>query len=344
MRALVLSAWKTRPELVELPDPEPGPGEVVLKIGGAGCCHSDVHLYNEFEAGVVPWNPPFVLGHENAGWVHALGAGVKSVDEGAAYLVYGPTGCGLCPPCLEGFETYCERAAELPAAVGLGRDGGMAEFMTVPARHLVPIGDLDPALAAPLADAGLTPYHAIKRALPYLGVGGSYALAIGLGGLGQVGVQILKALTGAVVIAVDAKPEALTLATENAADHVVAAGADAAAQVRELTGGRGCDAVFDFVGATPTMELAVASAKHRSAVTIVGIGGGSVAVSFFTVPYECNLATTYWGSLPELTEVVAMARCGQIRPSIQRFGLDQAGEAYRQLEEGALTARAVVVP
>lgn len=343
MRALMLPAWKTRPELVEIPDPEPRPGEVVLKIGGAGCCHSDVHLYNEFEAGVVPWNPPFVLGHENAGWVHAIGAGVDGVEEGAAYLVYGPTGCGLCPPCLEGFETYCEKAAELPAAVGLGRDGGMAEFMTVPARHLVPIGDLDPALAAPLADAGLTPYHAIKRALPYLGAG-SHALAIGLGGLGQVGVQILKALTGAVVIAVDAKPEAFDLAAANGADHVVAAGPDAAAQVRDLTGGRGCDAVFDFVGADPTMALAVASAKHRSSVSIVGIGGGSIAVSFFTVPYECNLATTYWGSLPELAEVVTMARRGQIRPSIERFGLDQALDAYRRLEDGTLTARAVVIP
>ncbi len=343
MRAVLLQQWKTDPVLTQVPQPEPGPGEVLLKVAGSGCCHSDVHLYAEFEAGAVPWNPPFVLGHESAGHVHGVGPGVTGIEEGAAYLVYGPTGCGLCPPCLEGMETYCDNALGRPAAVGLGADGGMADYMVVPARHLVPIGDLDPVMAAPLADAGLTPYHAVKRALPYLGAG-SNALVIGLGGLGAVGVQVLEALTGAMVIGVDPKETARTAALASGADHVLAPGDDTAEQVRELTAGEGCHAVFDFVGATPTMQLAVASARHRSAVSVVGIGGGEHTVSFFSVPYECNFATTYWGSLPELTEVVRMAQRGQISVAVERHSLDDAVAAYKKLEAGEVVGRAVVVP
>lgn len=343
MRALMLERWKADPAFADIPVPEPGPGEVLLRIGGAGCCHSDVHLYTEFEPGMVTWSPPFVLGHENAGWVEQLGAGVQGVDVGSAYLVYGPTGCGLCPPCLEGFETYCERAAELPAAVGLGRDGGMAEYMTVPARHLIPIGDLDPGEVAPLADAGLTPYHAIKRALPYLGAG-STALAIGLGGLGAMSVQILKAISGANVIGVDGKAEARELAASFGADHVLAAGDDVADQVRELTNGRGCDAVFDFVGITSTIELGVAAARQRSSLTVVGVAGQPYSWSFFTVPYEMNLSSTYWGSVPELSEVIALAQRGQIRTTVERYPLDQALDAYKKLERGEVVGRAVVVP
>ena len=112
--------------------------------------------------------------------------------------------------CAQGLDTYCENAASNPAlAVGLGRDGGMAEYVLVPANHLVPLGDADPVDAAPLSDAALTPYHAIKQALPNLAGGGKFALVVGLGGLGQIAVQILKALTGATIIATDSKPEAM---------------------------------------------------------------------------------------------------------------------------------------
>src|SRR5690606_32232660 len=163
------------------------PGEVLIKVGGAGACHSDVHLMDEFDAGVVPWNPPFTLGHENAGWVETLGAGVTGLEVGQPVAVYGPWGCGTCSRCLLGVETYCENvmAAPVPGGGGgLGLDGGMAEYMLVKSsRFLVPLPDgLDPVHAAPLTDAGLTPYHAIKRSLPLL-TPDSTAVVIGVGGL-----------------------------------------------------------------------------------------------------------------------------------------------------------------
>jgi alcohol dehydrogenase, propanol-preferring len=345
MRAVVFENWKNFPALREVDRPVPGPGEVLLKVAGAGACHSDVAVYKDFDAGVpgaVP--PPFILGHENSGWVEETGPGVEGFAAGDAYLVYGPIGCGRCRACSRGQDTYCENAASMPyLGTGLGRDGGMAEYLTVPARNLVPLGDADPVAAAPLADAGLTPYHAIKQALPHLNGGGRSALVIGLGGLGQIAVQILKALTGATVIATDMKQEAMQRAEANGA-VVVAGGEGQAERIRQLTGGRGVDAAFDFVGAAPTIATAAASMAQGSRLTVVGIAGGSYAWSFFTTPYESTITNTYWGTIEDLHEVVAMYRAGQITPEIERFSLDDAPEAYRRLESGQLSGRAVVVP
>ena len=170
MRALQLTAWKSPPALREVPDPEPGPGQVVVRIAAAGACHSDLHLMHDFDAGLLPFALPFTLGHENAGFVEAVGAGVDHVSPGEPVAVYGAWGCGRCHRCHLGAENYCQRAAQLDGAgAGLGCDGGMAPLMLVPqARWLVPLGDLDPVEAAPLTDAALTPYHAIKRSLHLL--------------------------------------------------------------------------------------------------------------------------------------------------------------------------------
>lgn len=345
MRAVVFTGYQQFPELKEVPTPEPGPGEVLLKVAGSGACHSDVGLFHEFESdpnGLL--TPPFVLGHEASGWVEAVGEGVTGFEQGDAYLVYGPIGCGRCRACSRGQDTYCADPQSVGyAATGLGRDGGMAEYMTAPARNLIPLGDADPVAAAPLADAGLTPYHAIKRALPHLAGGGRYALAIGLGGLGLIGVQILKALTGATVIATDMKQEAMQQA-ERLGAVTVPGGEDQAEKIREITGGRGVDAVFDFVGVDPTLELAGKVVAQLGSITIVGIGGGTLPVNFFTMPYEVNTSTTYWGTIEDLHDVVAMYRAGQIVPDIERYSLDDALEAYAKLRDGELSARAVIVP
>jgi alcohol dehydrogenase, propanol-preferring len=165
MPAVRLLRWRSEPELVAVPVPEPGPGEVLLKVEAAGLCHSDLHLM-EWPAGTVPYTLPFTLGHETAGTVVAFGPGAHRVSPGDRVLVYARWGCGTCWPCLQGMENLCETAAgELGGhGGGVGRDGGLAEYMVVPsARYLVPIGDLDPVAAAPLTDAALTSYHAIKR-------------------------------------------------------------------------------------------------------------------------------------------------------------------------------------
>jgi alcohol dehydrogenase, propanol-preferring len=345
MRALVFENWKTFPVLKDVDRPKPGPGEVLLKVAGAGACHSDVAIYKEFDAGMPgAQQPGFILGHETSGWVEELGEGVSGIGLGEACLVYGPVGCGRCRACSRGQDTYCENAAEMPyPGIGLGRHGGMAEYVAVPARNLVPLGDADPVAAAPLADAALTPYHAIKQALPHLAGGGRYALVIGLGVLGQMAVQILTALTGATVIAIDRKEEAMRKA-ETYGAVTVPAGAGQPGWIRELTGGRGVDAAFDFVGSSPTIAAAASVMAQGSRLTVVGIEGGSYEWSFFSTPYESVITNTYWGTLEDLHEIAALYKAGKIVPEIERFTLEEALEAYRRLEAGTLLARAVVVP
>lgn len=345
MRALRMVDWQHPPEFQEVPDPEPGPGEVVVRVGGAGVCHSDLHLCYEFPAGAFPWGPPFTLGHENAGWVEALGPGTRGVEVGEPVAVYGPWGCGRCPRCVRGTENYCERQAEIGRlGGGIGTDGGMAARMLVPdARYLVSLGDLDPVEAAPLTDAGLTSYHAIKRSRSLLRPG-STAVVIGVGGLGHMAVQILEVLTPAAIVAVDRDEGALALAAEVGAGHQVLVGPDAADEIRAITAGRGADVVLDIVGSDETLALGAQVGRSLGHLTLVGLAGGSLPVGFFTVPYELSVASTYWGSIPELQEVIALARAGRIRAHVERFSLDDALLAYERLRAGDLRGRAVIVP
>jgi alcohol dehydrogenase, propanol-preferring len=345
MRALRLNDWQTPPSLEDVPVPEPGPGQVLVRIEGAGACHSDLHLMEDFEPGALPVDPPFTLGHENAGRVEATGAGVERLDEGTPVAVYGPWGCGRCHRCRRGMENYCERQQEVGAmGGGLGLDGGMAEFLLVPdARLLVPLDGLDPVEAAPLTDAGLTPYHAIKRSLNKLGPG-STTVVIGIGGLGHMAVQILDALCGTQIVAVDTREEALELATEIGAHHTVTAGDQAADEIREISKGLGADLVLDMVGADATLQLAAEVVRAQSDLTVVGIGGGTLEFGFFALPYEASLATTYWGSITELMEVLELARQGRVGAKIRRYSLDDAAQAYEDLKRGDVEGRAVIVP
>jgi propanol-preferring alcohol dehydrogenase len=343
MRALVLPKWQAAPELREVAVPEPGPGDVLVRVAGAGACHSDLHLM-EFPPGALPFDPPFTLGHENTGWVEALGPGASALPVGEAVAIYGPWGCGACRTCRLGAENYCERAAELVVmAPGIGRDGGMAEYVCVPERLLIPLQGLDPVEAAPLTDAALTPYHAVKRSLPLLRPG-STAVVIGAGGLGHMAIQILRALTPARVVAVDTSPQKLAQARELGADDAIAPGDDAVARIRDATGGLGAEVVIDVVGSDDTLALAVASARVWGHLTIVGLGGGTLPVSFFGVPYECSIATTYWGTHGELREVLALARAGRLHVNVERFPLERAIEAYDRLRAGTIAGRAVVTP
>lgn len=347
MKALRLESWKSSPVMREVPRPEPGPGEVLVQMGGAGACHSDLHLMDEFTDGVLPWGPPFTLGHENAGWVYALGAGVRGLEPGQPVAVVGAWGCGACPRCLAGLETYCDRPDLAPApggGGGLGLDGGMADFLLVQsARHVVPLPDgLTPADAAPLTDAGLTPYHAVRRSREKLGPG-SVAVVIGVGGLGHLAVQILRATTAAVVVAVDARESARDLAMRVGADLALAPGDDLVAQIREAGHGFGADVVLDMVGTDETLRTAAAAARQLADITLVGLGGGTLPFSFFSVPYEVSVQTTYWGNRAELVEVLDLAARGHLRPEVTRFTLDRAVQAYDRLRQGDIAGRAVVV-
>ncbi|HET9692066.1 MAG TPA: alcohol dehydrogenase catalytic domain-containing protein [Acidimicrobiales bacterium] len=347
MRAVRLVDWQRDPEVVEVPEPEPGPGQVVVKVGGAGACHSDLHLLHDLPAGLLPWTPPFTLGHENAGWVHALGEGVEGVEVGQPVAVHGAWGCGHCQRCATGADNMCEDPAGAPVPSGgggLGLDGGMAELLLVPsARHLVELPDgLAPVDAAPLTDAGLTPYHAVRRSLPKLGPTAT-AVVIGVGGLGHLAVQILKATTSARVVAVDTREAALGLASRCGADAVHLAG-EAPAAVAAATKGRGAEVVLDLVGSDATLAMAAGMVRPLGDLTLVGIAGGSHPFSYVTVPREASLQSTYWGSRTELAEVLELGARGLLRPTTTVTDLDGAPAAYRAMAAGEVDGRVVVVP
>ncbi len=332
------------PEVVEIDTPEPGPGQIRLKVTAAGLCHSDWFLM-DLPAEQYIYGLPLTLGHEGAGTVDKLGEGVEGIELGGSYAIYGPWGCGQCHACSQGRENYCPNAAALGIAPpGLGAPGAMAEYVIVDdARHLVPLGDLDPVATVSLTDAGLTPYHAIRSAAAKL-YPGATAVVIGAGGLGHVAIQILRAVSSATVIVVDLNEDKLALAREVGAHHTVISGPETVAEIKRLTGEAGAETVFDFVGVQQTIDTARAVVAMDGFVHIVGIGGGTMQTGFFATPFGAAVRAPYWGSRSELIEVLDLARAGDVEVHVERYGIEDAVEAYAKLHAGTVRGRAVVVP
>jgi propanol-preferring alcohol dehydrogenase len=280
--------------------------------------------------------------------IDSIGAGVSRFREGDPVAVYGAWGCGECGKCKAGFETYCDDPAKAPipgGGGGLGLDGGMAEYMLIPFERLLldlPEG-LKPIDAAPLTDAALTPYHAIRRSWAKL-TPEAFIVIIGIGGLGHMAVQIAKATTGATIIAIDSRSEALELANSLGAKYTFKVGDEIQSKVKDLTGGHGAEVVLDFVGNKQTMALGASLCRVLGDFTIVGIAGGALPFSFFSVPYETSLQTTYWGGRVELAEVLDLAAHHLISPKISKFTLEEAPQVYLDLAAGKIEGRAVIVP
>lgn len=348
MKALQLVEWQKDPEIREVPVPEPGVGEILVKVGGAGACHSDLHVM-EFPEGTMPYTLPFTLGHENAGWIEKLGPGVEGYSEGDPVAVYGPWGCGQCYFCRQGVEIYCkhlytEKINGGACGPGLGLNGGMAPYMLVKSsRFLVPLETIAPKEAAPLTDAALTPYHAIKMTLDVL-LPHTTAVVIGVGGLGQMAVQILRAMTSARIIAVDVSEDKLKRVSKMGADITFISDSDTPAKIADLTEGLGAEVVLDMVGVDPTMNLASQIAKRTGYLVIVGAGGGTLPVSFFTIPNECKVVVPMWGSLPDLVEVLSLAERGKIKGNNTYHPLEDAPKVYEAMRKGELAGRAVILP
>src|SRR5713101_8452002 len=247
------------PEFQDIPKPVAGSGQLLIKIGACGLCHTDLGTVRRRTT--VEWAntpPPFTMGHEVAGWIEEIGQGVIGFKVGEPVAVVPLWGsCGHCPPCRRGEENFCYYVPCMIGA-GVGFDGGLAEYMVTEARYAVPLGDLDPIVAAPLTDAGLTTYTAMKPALPSL-VPGTTAAVIGVGGLGLLAVQMLRALCGARVIALEKDEKHLALANTYGADVAIASDATSAERIRELTSGVGAAFVLDCVGAETTLRLGVDS-------------------------------------------------------------------------------------
>ena len=345
MKAYRLVEWERPPELTEAPVPAPGPGQIVVAVAGNGLCHSDVTM-SAMPGAIgehLGWSVPFTLGHEIAGHVAALGAGVSGFAEGDAVAAISPRSCGSCRWCVRGDDNNCPQSF---VGRGYGMDGGLASHVLVhSARELVPLGSLDPLRAGPLTDAGATSYHALRRALPRIHPGGTVVI-IGVGGLGAFALQHALVLTGARVVAVDPSPARRDYARELGAHEVLdGVGPTTAAQILAIEPD-GADAVLDFVGEDLTIDQGLRAVARGGAFGLVGAGQGRLATGswFERLPRDGEVFTFQAPTIADTREVIGLARTGQLRLDVDVFPLSRVEEAYAAMEAGTLRGRAVVVP
>lgn len=341
MRAVRVHEYHQDPRLDDVPEPTlQGPLDVVVRIGGAGVCRTDLHIVNGDWAEAMSPSLPYVLGHENAGWVHAIGDGVSNVAVGDTVILHPQPSCGLCLPCRAGTDMQCENGF-FP---GLSdHDGGMAEYVRTTARACVKLDpSTDPADVAALADAGLTAYHAVRKAVPLLPPG-TTAVVQGAGGLGHIGVQCLRALTATRIVVVDKNPDALTLAGKLGADKTVAADGSHVEAVRDLTGG-GAHVVLDFVAEQGAEQDAWAMTRPAGSLFVIGYGGRLVIPTLDFVAGEKNVVGNIVGTYTDLAELMVLAQAGHVTLHTQRYQLDDALQALSDLEAGRVRGRAILVP
>lgn len=342
MKAARLHAYgDDRLHLDEVPDPTiEGPFDVIVRIGGAGVCRTDLHVMEGIWRGIQDPRLPYTLGHENAGWVAEVGSAVGSVCAGDAVIVHPLMTDGVCPACRRGEDMHCDHA-QFP---GLNVDGGFAQYLKTVERSIFKLDEgLAPKEVAPYADAGLTAYRAVKRAVELLPPGSS-CVAIGLGGLGHVGVQCLRAMCSAEIIVVDVSDEALQMAGRLGADHVVKAGGDAVAQVRELTAGKGVQVVLDFVGEQGTTRQGPSMLATGGTYFVVGYGGRIDLPAIEMISREIRVVGSLVGSYTELSELMALAARGKVKLETHEYLFDDVNGALADLRNGRLHGRGVLVP
>jgi len=333
---------KDQVELRELPDPEPGPGEVRIRVAANGLCHSDVGAVEN--ADVAPFLVPRTLGHETTGWVDLLGSGVQGVEVGAPVGVYSLRSCYSCDECLSWQVNLCRR--RFPPALGFNTDGGLADHMVVPADNLVALGDADPVHAAPLMDAGITSYRGVRLVRDRLRPG-ARVVVIGVGGLGHIAVQIAKATSAAEVIAVDIDDERLALAGKLGADHAVRVDDGAVERIREWCHGLGADAVLDFVGAEQTLALGRDVVATGGRIVIIGLAGGTLPVAALSgqaLPHGVDVSVSIYGSRQDVREVSLLMAAGHVEVTSTTYPLDRVATAWEDLVAGRVLGRAIVVP
>lgn len=319
MRAVVLDEVNQPLRVVENhPEPPVGDGETIIEVTACGVCGSDLHVVD----GDFPSPLPMVLGHEVTGVHEQLGP----------VMVYAPWGCRNCPQCADGLEQICPEATE----AGLFTDGGYAERMRIPdPSYLSPLGDLDPINAAPLACGGLTAYRAVKQGVDTLRARGKNGrvMVIGAGGLGQYAIRYLRLLTEAQVAAVDLAADKQASALEIGAHEGLGPNDDLGH----------ADVVLDFIGAEATLTTAAQVVKRQGLVAVVGLFGGRIPFGLGAVPHEARFMSSFWGSRPELDELLAFAhREPSIVQPVESLPLDQAQIAHDRLRNGDLKGRLVL--
>ncbi|MEU6251442.1 NAD(P)-dependent alcohol dehydrogenase [Streptomyces sp. NPDC047043] len=341
MKAVRLHGYDRRPELDEVPEPVlSGPLDVIVKIGGAGVCRTDLHIIEgqwQTKSGVTL---PYVQGHENAGWIAEIGSAVTGLSAGDPVILHPLATCGLCGACRRGDDVHCAASA-FP---GIDSDGGFAEYLRTNARAVVPLDPgLAPADVAALADAGLTAYHAAKKAARSLSPGAK-AVVIGAGGLGHIGIQVLRALTPAELIVVDRSAEALKLAEQLGAHHTVVADGGQVQQVADLTDGQGAEAVLDFVGEGGALEDGVRMLRRAGDYYVIGYGGTLSVPTIDIISTEINFVGNLVGSYTDLVELMDLAARGLVTLHTVTYPLADFGRALDDLDQGRVRGRAVLVP
>ena len=341
MKAVRLHSYHQKPIVEEVPEPKiSGPLDVIVRIGGAGVCRTDLHILEGQWADAMAPNLPYILGHENAGWVHEIGSAVTNVKVGDTVILHPTPTCGLCRACRGGQDMHCE-ASTFP---GLGVDGGMAELLLTSARACV---KLDPSTrpqdVAALADAGITAYHAVRKALPLL-YPGTTCVLIGAGGLGHIGIQCLAALTATRIVVVDRNRDALALAEQLGAHHSVVADGGQVAAVQELTDGQGADVVLDFVAEQGAEQDGFAMTRAGGSYYVIGYGGKLEIPTLDIISTERNIVGNIVGTYNELAELMVLAQTGKVTLHTSTYPLDAAVEALADLDAGNVRGRAILVP
>ena len=341
MKAVRLHAYHQLPVVEDVPEPAvKGPFDVLVRVGGAGVCRTDLHIIEGQWAAAMGVALPYTLGHENAGWVHEVGSAVSSVAVGDTVILHPTPTCGLCRACRAGDDMHCVNSS-FP---GLSGDGGMAELLLTSERACV---KLDPATqpkdVAALADAGITAYHAVRKAVPLL-YPGTTCVVIGAGGLGHIGIQCLAALTATRIVVVDRNPEALKLAEQIGAQETVVADGRQVEAVKDLTGGRGAEVVLDFVAEQGAEADGFAMTAPAGSYFVIGYGGTLQIPTLDIISTERNIVGNIVGTYNELAELMVLAQAGRVTLHTRTYPLDAAVDAVQDLDAGRVRGRAILVP
>ncbi len=341
MKAVRLHSYHKQPVIEEVPEPKvSGPLDVVVKIGGAGVCRTDLHIIDGQWAERSGVGLPYTIGHENAGWVHEVGAAVTNVAPGDTVILHPTPTCGLCHACRAGDDMHCINS-RFP---GIDSDGGMAEYLLTSARACIKLDpNTQPEDVAALADAGITAYHAVRKAVPLL-YPGTVCVVNGAGGLGHIGIQSLKALTTARIIVVDRNADALKLAEQLGADHTVLADGKHVAAVQDLTGGNGAEVVLDFIAEQGAQQDAFAMTRDGGSDFIIGYGSNLDIPTMDIIATERNIVGNLVGTYNDLVELMVLAQAGRITLHTRKYPLDAALDALADLDAGQVRGRAILTP
>ncbi len=341
MKAVQVVGYHTKLQLTDVPEPKlEGPMDVIVRIGAAGVCRTDLHILEGQWEAKTHVELPYTIGHENAGWVHAIGDAVTNVEVGDKVILHPLITCGLCRACRFGDDVHCENS-KFP---GIDTNGGYAEYLRTSARSVVKIDDsLEPADVAALADAGLTAYHAVAKVARATRPG-DVCVVIGAGGLGHIGIQVLKAISGVTVVLVDRNPAAVKLAEEIGADKAIVADGTHIQQVLELTGGHGAEAVLDFVGEGGATQEGVAMLRRAGSYFVVGYGENIDVPTIDIISAEINFIGNLVGSYNDLQELMILAAQGRVSLHASRYPLEEFQRALDDLEAGRVRGRAILVP